>query len=69
MDLAGITVAEACAAVPILNPAAIAWPPPFTSNPAWRAAITVLPRSTPSTERPDPLPVSPSNPITKVGRL
>jgi len=25
MDLAGITVAEACAAVPILNPAAIAW--------------------------------------------
>ena len=39
-----------------VRPAAMAWPPPLTSSPAWRAAITAAPRSTPGTERPEPLP-------------
>ncbi len=44
------------ASLATVRPAAMACPPPFTSRPAWRAAITAAPRSTPFTERPDPLP-------------
>ncbi len=34
----------------------MAWPPPLISRPDWRAASTAAPRSTPRTERPEPLP-------------
>ncbi len=37
------------------KPAAMAWPPPVSSRPAWRAAMTAAPRSTPGTGRPEPL--------------
>ena len=51
------------------NPAAIGWPPPVVRIPAWRAAITAAPRSSPVTERPDPLARPSAIPATQAGRL
>ena len=44
-----------CATV---KPAAMGWPPPLTSRPACRAAVTAAPISTPGTERHDALPIA-----------
>ena len=52
-----------------VNPAAMECPPPLISNPDWAAAMTADPRSTPVTDRPDPIPVSPSSETTHAGRL
>ena len=50
-------------------PAAMAWPPPFTSRPSVTAWRTARPRSTPGIERPEPEPTSPGPSATaKAGR-
>ena len=51
-----------------VKPAAIAWPPPLTSSPAWRAAITAGPSANPGTERPEPLPMPSASATTQAGR-
>ena len=51
-----------------VKPAAIACPPPLTSSPAWRAAITAGPSATPGTERPDPLAIPSATATTQAGR-
>ena len=51
------------------NPAAIAWPPPVSSIPACRAAITAAPRSMPVTDRPLPLAMPSASAATQAGRL
>ncbi len=51
-----------------VKPAAIAWPPPFSNSPAWRAAITAGPSGTPGTERPEPRPIPSPTATTQAGR-
>ena len=51
-----------------VKPAAIAWPPPLISRPAWRAAITAGPRGNPAIERPEPLPIPSATATTQAGR-
>ena len=41
----------------MVTPAAMAWPPPLAMRPVSTASITARPRSTPGTERPEPVPV------------
>ena len=49
------------AALRSVMPAAMAWPPPFSSSPAATAWRTARPRSTPAIERPEPVPMSPGS--------
>jgi hypothetical protein len=50
-----------------VRPAAIRCPPPLSKSPSAAAFCTAWPRSTPSTERAEPLPSAPSRPTTTAG--
>ena len=51
------------------SPAAILCPPPFSIAPVIASLWMLAPRSTPGTERAEPLPAPDSNPMTTAGRL
>ena len=51
-----------------LTPAAMRWPPPRAIRPSRASRATAAPRSTPLTERPEPLPSAPWKPMTTAGR-